>query len=180
MASDTPPKVPMAGLFGHAAPPGEAEPSESPAGAGKPASTPFTHKVPDRAAKRVSQVLGEVVWLMSQSSAHKTFFIADLEWFVMTPIILQQFRLFYDKEKPIGVVFWGQVDAEVEERLAAGGAKLRPQNWKSGDRLWVTEVIAPFGGAPVMVAALKEKVVPTTSHPFGLRPGFSPRPVGRL
>ena len=98
---------------------------------------------------------------MSQSPGHKSFFISDLEWFVMTPLFLQQFRLFYDKEKPIGVVFWGLVDAEVEARLMSGGAKLRPQDWKCGDKLWVTEVIAPFGGAPQMVADLKEKVFPT-------------------
>lgn len=48
--------------------------------------------------------------------------------------------------------------AEVEERLAAGTPRLRPQDWKSGDRLWVVEVIAPFGGADEMVKDLKAKV----------------------
>jgi hypothetical protein len=81
----------------------------------------------------MSAVLGEIVWLMSQSPLHKHFFISDLEWFVMTPIVLQQFRLFYDKDKPIGVVFWAIVSAEVEERLAAGTTRLRSQDWKSGD-----------------------------------------------
>jgi cytolysin-activating lysine-acyltransferase len=32
---------------------------------------------------------------------------------------------------------------------------------KSGDRLWVVEVIAPFGGAEEMVRDLKAKVFPT-------------------
>ena len=95
---------------------------------------------------------------MSQSALHKQFFISDLEWFVMTPIMLQQFRLFYDKDKPIGVAFWATVSAEVEERLAAGTSRLRPQDWKSGDRLWVVEVVAPFGGAEEMVKDLKAKV----------------------
>ena len=76
----------------------------------------------------------------------------------MTPVLLQQLRLFYDEAKPIGVVFWATVDAEVEERLAAGTTRMRPQNWKSGDRLWVVEVIAPFGGAEEMVGDLKAKV----------------------
>lgn len=42
--------------------------------------------------------------------------------------------------------------------LAEGTTKLRRQDWKSGDRLWVVEVIAPFGGADEMVKDLKEKV----------------------
>jgi cytolysin-activating lysine-acyltransferase len=37
---------------------------------------------------------------------------------------------------------------------------MRPQDWKSGDRLWVVEVFAPFGGADAMVADLKAKVFP--------------------
>ena len=45
--------------------------------------------------------------------------------------------------------------------LAQGTTKLRPQDWKSGDHLWVVEVIAPFGGAEEMVKDLKEKVFPT-------------------
>ena len=44
--------------------------------------------------------------------------------------------------------------------LTAGTTKLRPQDWKSGDKLWVVEVIAPFGGAEEMVKDLKEKVFP--------------------
>ena len=64
----------------------------------------------------------------------------------------------YDQDKPIGVAFWATVNEEMEERLAAGTSRLRPQDWKSGDRLWVVEVIAPFGGAEEMVKDLKAKV----------------------
>jgi len=121
-------------------------------------TNPFTKPAPEGAAKKVSEVLGEIVWLMSQSVLHKQFFIADLEWLVMTPVLLQQFRLFYDQDRPIGVAFWATVNAEVEERLAAGTSRLRPQDWKSGEALWVVEVIAPFGGAEAMVKDLKTKV----------------------
>jgi cytolysin-activating lysine-acyltransferase len=87
----------------------------------------------------------------------------------MTPVLVQQFRLFYAKGRPLGVMrqratnklLWARVDAETEARLKAGTTKLRPQDWKSGDRLWVVEVIAPFGGAEAMVRDLKAKVFPT-------------------
>jgi cytolysin-activating lysine-acyltransferase len=127
---------------------------------GGDAENPFKNPVPEGAARTVSQVLGEIVWLMSQSNLHKSFFISDLEWFVMTPVILQQFRMFYDKDKPIGVVLWASVDAEVSARLAEGGGKMRPQDWKSGNELWAVEVIAPFGGAEAMLKDLKDKVFP--------------------
>ena len=85
-----------------------------------PGETIFDQPAPAGAAKKTSEVLGEIVWLMSQSPLHKQFFVSDLEWFVMTPMLLQQFRLFHDKDKPIGVVFWATVNEEVETRLAAG------------------------------------------------------------
>ena len=108
----------------------------------------------------MASTLGEIVWLMSQSSAHKTFFISDLEWMIMVPVMLQQFRIFYDQEKPIGVALWGFVNDEVEARLSAGNARLQPQDWKSGEKLWVVEVIAPFGGHEAMLQDLETQVFP--------------------
>ena len=128
------------------------------------AASPFNQPVPAGAARTVSQVLGEIVWLMSHSPLHKQFFISDLEWLVMPPVLLGQFRMYYDTgdeknaPKPVGVVLWAEVDVDV--RLSAGGARLRPQDWRSADRLWAVEVLAPFGGAEAMVKELKANVFP--------------------
>ena len=127
--------------------------------------SPFDEPAPEGSAQTVSQVLGEIVWLMSQSPMHKQFVVADLEWLVMTPVILQQFRIFYQDappeqggRRPIGVILWGTVSPEVDAMLTQGTNRLRPQDWKSGDKAWVVEVIAPFGGGDAMVADLKAKV----------------------
>lgn len=97
--------------------------------------------------KTVSQVLGEIVWLMTQSPVHKQLFLADLEWFAMPAILLEQFRLFYGPtpETPAAVALWASVSEETEARLQSGGSKLRPDEWKNGDRPWLIELIAPFG-----------------------------------
>ena len=39
-----------------------------------------------------------------------------------------------------------------------GTTRLRPHDWKSGDKAWVVEVVAPFGGGDAMVADLKAQV----------------------
>jgi cytolysin-activating lysine-acyltransferase len=39
--------------------------------------------------------------------------------------------------------------------------RLRPQAWKSGDKLWVVETIALFGGPEEMTKDLKANVFPT-------------------
>ena len=141
--------------------------------------SPFQYAAPEGSAKTMSAVLGEIVWLMSQSQLHKSFFISDLEWPVaqaakrknaaqaanenkpMTPVILKQFRLFYDQETSRSAWCSG---AGCRRRSSSGcrqgTSKLRPQDWTSGDRLWVVEVIAPFGGAEEMVKDLKAAVFP--------------------
>jgi cytolysin-activating lysine-acyltransferase len=100
----------------------------------------------DAADKTVAAVLGEIVWLMSQSAEFKQYLIADLEWLVMPAILLRQFRLFYHEGKPVAVVLYARVSEEVERRLDSGAPTLRPQDWRSGEKVRVVKVIAPFGG----------------------------------
>ena len=119
----------------------------------------FTAQPPVGSARTVSAVLGEIVWLLTQSPQHKqAFFLGDLEWMAMPPILLQQFRMFYAKDRPLGVILWAYVDEEVEQRLLSGNARMRPQDWKCGDKLWIVEVVAPFGGTDEMLKDLKAKV----------------------
>ena len=98
------------------------------------------------ADKTVSAVLGEIVWLMSQSPEFKQYLISDLEWLVMPPILLRQFRLFYHEGKPAAVVLYARVSPDVAARLDAGAPTLRAQDWRSGEVMKVVKVIAPFGG----------------------------------
>ncbi|MEQ1615542.1 MAG: toxin-activating lysine-acyltransferase [Hyphomicrobiaceae bacterium] len=175
---------------------GSKPPSQAP---GAPFGNPFSLPPPQGHARSMSQSLSDIVWLMSQSPLHKQMFIADLEWPAaqaanenepMAPALLQQFRLYYDSgdvknpPKPIGVVFWAEVDAEVAGRLAQGVSRLRPQDWKSGAavpedqrQLWVVEVIAPFGGAEEMVKELKAKVFPAREVRF-VKVGADGKSVG--
>ena len=51
------------------------------------------------ATRTIGSMMGEIVWLMSQSQTHKFLSLADLEWLLMPPIILGQYKLFKDKNK---------------------------------------------------------------------------------
>ena len=48
-----------------------------------------------------------------------------------------------EKWTPVAAALWVSVSEEVEKRLKAGETRLKPQEWKSGDRLWLIELIAP-------------------------------------
>lgn len=108
--------------------------------------------------KTVSQMLGEIVWLMSQSPIHKQLFIGDLEWFAMPAVLLEQFRVFYGPNAPAAVAFWARVSEETERRLENGAEKIRPDEWANGDRPWLIELVAPFGAQDEILADLSESV----------------------
>lgn len=114
---------------------------------------PHTPTPESSGEKTVSHVLGEITWLLSQSPTHKNLFISDLEWMVMPAILLEQFRIFHGSDgRPAGLVLWGTVSDETEERLKNHQIKLSPQEWKGGDNLWLIEMVAPFGGQDEMLA----------------------------
>jgi len=118
--------------------------------------------------KTVSQVLGEITWLLTQSPTHKQLFIGDLEWFCMPAILLEQFRIFYGPtpQTPAAVALWASVSEETEARLKAGAQKLRPDEWKNGDRLWLIELIAPFGAQDEVLRDLASSVFEGKSFKF--------------
>ncbi|MBP6014323.1 MAG: toxin-activating lysine-acyltransferase [Alphaproteobacteria bacterium] len=85
-----------------------------------------------------AHVLGEIVTLLTRSAAHKHIFVSDLDWFIGPPMMLGQFRNIYASGRPVAL--WASVSEEVEKELLAGRMRLRPTEWRSGDRLWL---IAP-------------------------------------
>jgi cytolysin-activating lysine-acyltransferase len=127
----------------------------SPASGGAETSgQPHGQAAPPR--KTVAQVLGEIVWLMTQSPRHKAIPLGDLEWLVMPAILLRQFRIFYKGEQPVGVVLWALADELVARRIEAGDKRLTAVEWKSGTAMRVVELVAPFGGEAEMRAQLGE------------------------
>ncbi len=96
-------------------------------------------------------ILGSVVWLMARSPERRFTFLADLEWAALPPILLDQCRIFLQGKMPFAYVTWAFVSDEVQERLIGGTTKLAPHEWKSGDNLWLIDIIAPFGSASEIV-----------------------------
>lgn len=96
----------------------------------------------------VSHVLGEITWLMTQSPLHRHFQLVDLEWLIMPAILHEQFYIFRDGDKPVGVALWAKVTPEAEKKLDKGMIepenRLSPLEWINGPQTWLIDLIAPF------------------------------------
>jgi cytolysin-activating lysine-acyltransferase len=106
--------------------------------------------------KTVAQVLGEIAWLMTQSPRHKAIPLGDLEWLVMPAILLRQFRIFYQGDRPVGVAVWALVDETVAKRIDAGDKRLTAVEWKSGTNMRIIDIVAPFGGEAEMRTQIRD------------------------
>ncbi|AND89393.1 MULTISPECIES: toxin-activating lysine-acyltransferase [Bradyrhizobium] len=71
----------------------------------------------------------------SVDSYTKVFFSGAAE---VPAILLQQFRIFYKGEQPVGVAFWALADEIVAKRIDAGDVRLTPADGRVGraSRLW--------------------------------------------
>lgn len=109
---------------------------------------------------KVTEVLGEAVLVLLNSPAHRlSFFVGDVEWLLLPAIAKEQFRLYRDKEnKPVGLILWAYVSDEVDKKLEIGIGKLGINDWNSGDKLWIIDLIAPMGGGDKMLEELKDTV----------------------
>lgn len=109
------------------------------------------------AAEKVG-LFGNIMWLMMQSAAHKHLFLTDMEWLVMPTLQLNQFRLWQQNGMPVAYASWAFLDEAAEGRMRESIKRLAPVDWKSGDALWLIDMIAPFGGLDEVIKELKGTV----------------------
>jgi len=129
------------------------------------AASAVAHKT--GAPRTVAEAIGQIVWLLSQSSLHRELKIKALEWSFMPAVVSEQFRIFRFgptpglsdadpasfaqfgltreglESLPLGVAIWANLSEEAEAKLEAG-EHLSAQDWTSGDRTWLVELISPF------------------------------------
>ncbi|TAN52740.1 MAG: toxin-activating lysine-acyltransferase [Methylococcaceae bacterium] len=140
------------------------------------AAQPSAAPTPLRQPHGPAEVLGDVVWLMTQSVNHKHLFIAELEWLVLPPVMLRQFRLVRGKDRPQAFVTWAMLNEEAEQRLIAGHTRLKPNDWNSGVAAWIVDLVAPFGGQEAVQKEIKQRLFADKSLKL-LQPGKDGKPV---
>jgi cytolysin-activating lysine-acyltransferase len=135
------------------------------AGASEANGSGNTNAAAESPPKTVSQVLGEITWLMTQSPRHKSIPLGDLEWLLMPAILLKQFRIFYKGEQPVGVALWAITDEITAKRIDTGERRLTAAEWKCGTCFRILDVVAPFGGELEMRDQLNDLAVGSAKVP---------------
>jgi len=99
-------------------------------------------------------LLGPICFLAMNSPAHRFMFVADFEWRILPPLIIEQAKVYTREEAPVAFASWAFLSPEAEARYRQIG-KLAPPDWKSGTEPWLIDVIAPFGSVEEVLKDLK-------------------------
>lgn len=122
-------------------------------------NTPNMNKIKLPAFVSLESALGAVSMLAMKSANHKYLFVSDYEWLVIPPVALKQFVVFRtEKNEPIAFISWAKINEDVEKRLLSGSIKLKPQEWNSGDKLYIIDMISPFGIGKEILKQLNDKM----------------------
>jgi len=112
-------------------------------------------------SKLISASIGDIAVVMARSPGHKHHSLADIEWMVLPAVLSGQFYVAEAASKergfraPVACVTWASVSDEVDQRLrddAARKIRLRPDEWTSGEHLWLVDMA---GDARALSGALK-------------------------
>jgi cytolysin-activating lysine-acyltransferase len=103
-------------------------------------------------------MLGPVTWLMMQQSATRHTLLSELEWRVMPALVLDQAKIYMRENAPIAYVSWAKMSEHSAARYKNPPHHLMAADWKSGDQIWIIDLITPFGGGQEVMKDLREKV----------------------
>ena len=136
--------------------PEESKPAEAGNISSPVPSSNAADSVPDEAMRRQatlalqrSLAFAQIASLAMRSPLYRHFAIGDLEWLVLPALALGTFAIAEAKAQggpnhPVAAVLWASVSPEVDARLSANleaPVRLRPDEWRSGDQLWIVAII---------------------------------------
>ncbi|MDP1750680.1 MAG: PQQ-binding-like beta-propeller repeat protein [Reyranella sp.] len=119
---------------------------------GQPVSRPF-------AAMPSRRLLGAAAMLLMFTDGYRDLSQADAEARILPALLANQARVFLHGLQPIGMVTWARLSEGAERRFSKEGALPKPTEWTSGNRLWIVDVIAPFGASRPMLDKVRRETL---------------------
>lgn len=126
----------------------------------------------DARQARFALSFAQIIAVLMRDQSLKNLRIADLEWLVLPPVMAGQWRFAQSPVQspaaqpgqetqggmlvPVAVALWARVSPEIDKRLSENANQptmLKPNEWVSGDNLWM---IATAGEPRVVPTFLKK------------------------
>jgi len=151
----------------------KAAPSADKNGASKgPAAAKATVRPRDARQTRLAQSFAQIVAVLMRDANFRKMRLADLEWLVLPPVMAGQFKLAQAPSPvgrakgqeggqkggqeggvlvPVAVALWARVSPQIDKTLSENldkPVRLRPNEWASGDNVWLIAVAGDQRAVP--------------------------------
>ena len=147
----------------------KAAPSADKNGASKgPAAAKAAVRPRDARQTRLAQSFAQIVAVLMRDANFRKMRLADLEWLVLPPVMAGQFKLAQAPSPvgrakgqeggqeggvlvPVAVALWARVSPQIDKTLSENldkPVRLRPNEWASGDNVWLIAVAGDQRAVP--------------------------------
>jgi hemolysin-activating ACP:hemolysin acyltransferase len=112
---------------------------------------------------RQSLSFAQIVTVLMRSPHYRHYTLGDLEWLVIPPLVTGQCIVANTSLKqngvtvPVAVAFWASVSPDVDKKLSENlhlPIRLRPDEWRSGDVLWLIDAVGDSRAVPQLLKQL--------------------------
>jgi hemolysin-activating ACP:hemolysin acyltransferase len=105
-----------------------------------------------------ADALVDVLYLFNQSEEHIGYCLFEFNAYAIYPMLHGKMRMFYDGNKPIGLVTWAFLSNDKAEQFSEDAYMLDEVDYvpEDGDQLWGIEYIAPFGNVRQIMKSMKQ------------------------
>ena len=125
-------------------------------------------------ADRSESALYIALALSSVCDRYRSRTVADIERLFWPAIQTQQYRVAIRDGCAVGFVSWAFLGEEEAAGFANRTRPLQPEDWRSGDHIWIIDLLAPFGHCREFVGHLKRDLFKGhLVHATRMRPGGS-------
>lgn len=128
------------------------------AGEGDISLTGTTGKVDVPSSEEFTRTLGQLTWLLTQAKDFKSMPVSEIEPRFVAPLMLKQVRIFTKGKAPIAALSWAYASPEVQTKIAGKDKPLLLNEWRSGPKVTVVDIVSPFTDPGIFTADFLKSV----------------------
>ena len=119
----------------------------------------ITHQSASLTLAQIKNLIGGVMLLSQHSPLHSRYVVAEWQQRIMPAFELNQFCYYEDEQgRPIAFCNWAFLSEQSRDALLSGDREISLSDWRSGQHIYIPEMIAPFGHGREVVNDLRRRV----------------------
>ena len=106
-----------------------------------------------------NKALADGLELFRQSKWHKVYNVEDIYRYLIAPIKHNRITLYYQEDKPIGLVTWCWLDKDSSKNLLKNKYYITEDDYITDDKeeLWGIEFVTPYGHARQVMSLIRKQ-----------------------